>query len=122
MRHILFGVLLALVAGCATTQDQRVIDAATHNLEGLQLLEKELLERVPNDAPIDFATLGGSNGIAPVLYRPRDGWRIVLRSYQLRAAGLVAWAKGEEFDSDAGLQALVVPAVAAAKANLPDDE
>jgi len=121
MRHLLFGVCLALVAGCATTQDQRVIDAAAGNLASLQLLESELLALVPDGDPVDFSQVGGAGG-APVMYRPRDGWRILLRTYQLRAASLVAWSKSEPFDQAAGLQALVVPAVEAAKANLPDGE
>lgn len=122
MRNLLIALTLVF-AGCATQQDQRVIEAAQGNLQSLQLMEAKLLELIPNGDPIDFSQVGGE-GSSPVLYRPRDGWRILLRTYQLRAASLVAWSQNEEFDQDAGLKALVLPAIAQAKKNLPppDDE
>jgi hypothetical protein len=122
MRSTLIGLILVL-AGCVTQQDQQIKDAAQGNLTSLQLMEAELLELVPNGEPIDFSQVGGA-GSSPVLYRPRDGWRILLRTYQLRAASLVAWSNGEKFDHAAGVEALVKPAIAQAKKNLPqpDDE
>ena len=122
MRTLLLAVVAALAVGCVTTPPQEIQGAIQGNLKSLQLLEADLLELVPADAePIDFSQVGGT-GSSPVLYRPRDGWRILLRTYQLRAASLVAWIQGEEFDQDAGLQALVLPAIEEAKRNLPDDE
>ncbi len=121
MRRLVVGVLLIVMAGCCTTQPEPIQQAVQGNLEGLQLLESQLLELVPADAaPVDFSQLGGA-GAEPVLYRPQDGWRIVLRTYQLRAASLVAWSRGEPFDEAAGVQALVVPAIEQARANLPSE-
>ncbi len=121
MRYILVAAAVALglgaPIGCKTAKPAAVVTAIQGNLTGLQLLEKQLLELVPADAqPIDFSKLGGEGGDTPVLYRPRDGWRIILRTYQLRAASLVAWSKNETFDTNAGFVALVLPAITQAKA------
>lgn len=123
MRNLLIVLALVLFAGCVSQQDQRIQKATQGNLESLQLMEEKLLELVPNSDPIDFSQIGGA-GSSPVLYRPRDGWRILLRTYQLRAASLVAWSKGETFDQNAGVDALVKPAIEQAKKNLspPDND
>lgn len=120
MRTLLLACVLLLAAGCATTTPPAVQDAAAGNLAGWQRVEDALLAYIPADAPpIDFSQIGG-DADAPVYYRPRDGWRIILRTYQLRAASLVAYTRNEPFDQSAGLQALVLPAIAQAKHNAPD--
>ena len=118
-RRLLLALTLLALMGCATAQPAPITEAIQGNLESLQLLEKQMLELVPNGDPIDFGQVGGDGD--EVLYRPRDGWRILLRSYQVRAASLVAWANGEEFDKDTATQALVIPAIREAQKNLKNE-
>lgn len=119
MRLTWLALLVALVAGCASTPPAEVTQALTGNLESLKLAEQQLLPLVPNGDPIDFGQVGGDG--AERLYRPRDGWRILLRTYQVRAASLVAWANGEPFDQATAIEALVMPAVKQARRNLSDE-
>jgi len=118
MRLTLIAFVLAFVAGCRSVPAE-VTEALVGNLNSLKLAEEQLLELVPNGDPIDFGKVGGDG--PEKLYRPRDGWRILLRTYQVRAASLVAWAKDETFDQATAIKALVLPAIQQAKDNLPDD-
>lgn len=120
MRYTLLALVLALLTGCATAKPQEVKDALAGNLDSLKLMEAQLLELVPDGDPIDFGQVGGSG--PEKLYRPRDGWRILLRTYQVRAASLVAWANSETFDQATAVKALVLPAIEQAKRNLPTDD
>lgn len=110
--------LALLFAGCCSAPPA-ITEAVAGNLRSLQLAEEQLLPLVPNGDPIDFGQVGGSGEAQ--LYRPQDGWRILLRTYQVRAASLVAWANDEPFDYNAALKALVVPAIEQAKRNLSDE-
>ena len=112
MRYTLL-LVVAFLVGCASTPPAEITTAIQGNLESLQLAEKELLPLIANGEPIDFGT--------GVKYRPRDGWRIALRSYQVRAASLVAWSQGEEFDTTTAIDALVRPAIEQARENLKPD-
>ena len=112
MRIILIALVLGCSTGCATPPE--VQQSLAHELSDLQQLEAELLPLIPDADPIDF----GSG----VKYRPRDGWRIQLRSMQLRAAGLVAWSRDETFDQAAGVEALVAPALKLAQKNTEETE
>jgi len=103
MRHLLLLALIVCV-GCATPE--AIQRSLQHELADLQQLEAELLPLIPDGAPVAFGS---------AQYHPRDGWRLQLRAMQLRAAGLVAWANGETFDVTAGYQALVAPALQAAR-------
>lgn len=101
MRIASMTLALGLLVGCATPPE--VVRSLEGNLQALQQLEAELLPLVPDGPPIDFGV--GAR------YRPRDGWRIQIRAWQLRAAGLLAWARDETFDHVAGYTALVAPAI-----------
>lgn len=86
MRKWLWVAALGLV-GCATPQP--VVDALDHQVEDLQLLERELLPLVPADAEAAFG--------AKTL-KARIGWQIRIRAFQARAEALRAWARGEPYD------------------------
>ena len=111
MRIILIALVLGCSTGCATPPE--VQQSLANELEDLQQLEAELLPLIPDAPPVDF---GGAK------YRPRDGWRILLRSMQLRAAGLVAWSRDAAFDQAAGVEALVAPALKLAQKNAEETE
>ncbi|HET6496433.1 MAG TPA: hypothetical protein VFH61_13835 [Thermoleophilia bacterium] len=76
-----------LLTGCATPAP--VVDALDHQVEDLQLLERELLPLVPADTEMRFG--------AKTL-KARLGWQIRLRAFQARAEALRAWARGERYD------------------------
>lgn len=118
MKLTALALLLALLAGCASTPPAEITEAIQGNLTSLQLAEEQLLPLIANGDPIDFGKVGGAG--PEKLYRPRDGWRILLRTYQVRAASLVAWANGEEFDQATAVKALVLPAIEEATKNLSD--
>jgi len=120
---LLVSLVAALVAGCASAPPAEVTQALSGNLESLKLAEGQLLPLVPNGDPIDFSQVGAKAGESGPerLYRPRDGWRILLRTYQVRAASLVAWANGEPFDEATATKALVLPALEQARRNLSDE-
>ena len=88
MKHLLL-IAVLVCAGCVTSAPDVVVDALDHELEDLQLIERELLPLVPEDA---LAMFGSREQPA------RTGWAIRLRAFQVRAEALRAWARGEEFD------------------------
>jgi hypothetical protein len=94
MRKWLWVAALA-VAGCATPD--AVVDALDHQVEDLQLMERELLPLVPADTEMLFG--------AKTL-KARLGWQIRLRAFQARAEALRAWARGERYDLTAAHQRL----------------
>jgi len=88
-----WSLLGVLGAGCDSTPPPIVVESLAASLEDLQHAEAGLLPLVPADLPPqDFGAPG-----APVLLSPRDGWRLQLQAWQVRAAALLAWAKGEPF-------------------------
>ena len=87
-----------LFGGCCGAAPQPVQDACAHQVEDLQLLERELLPLVPETATARF---GETEQPA------RVGWAIRLRAYQVRGEALSAWAKGEAFDLAAAQRRLL---------------
>lgn len=87
-----------LLAGCCGAAPQPVQDALAHQVEDLQLVERDLLPLVPEATTARF---GETEQPA------RVGWAIRLRAYQVRAEALHAWAKGEAFDLAAAQRRLL---------------
>jgi hypothetical protein len=89
-----WSLLGVLGTGCDSTPPPIVVESLVAQLDDLQHAERDLLPLVPGDLPAqNFGTV-----TAPVLLPPRDGWRLQLQAWQLRAAALIAWAQGKPFD------------------------
>ncbi len=82
-------------AGCGSTPPL-VVESLASSLEDLQMAERELLPLLPAEGTRNFGTPD-----RPVELSPREGWRLLLQAWQARAAGLLAWAKGEPFEPPA---------------------
>lgn len=92
-----WSLLGVLGAGCESAPPPIVVQAFASQLEDLQRAATELPLLIPGDLPAqNFGTVE-----APVLLPPRDGWRLLLQAWTVRAAALLAWGQGKPFGAPA---------------------
>lgn len=102
MRRFLLALCALILAGCCSAPPAEVTSSLEHMLADLPLIESELLPLVPADAEIEYTTITGSTGTK----NARQLWSDRVRAFLFRQAGLVAWARGEEYDEEAAFAAL----------------